>query len=204
MSDTSPTAVQTLSVPNWPETGAALAAAFVGDPVFCWMLPEPARRPAALRRYFAIEARHIALQHGCSVAVCDASDVVGVALVFPPDRWRMPVSTLARQAPGYLRIFGRRTPQAIGMLASVERRHLLRPHYYLGYIGVVPSAQGRGFGSALLKPIADRCDAEGLPGYLEASSPSSARLYERFGFASVEQIRPLGAPPIELMVREPR
>lgn len=198
------TAVQTLTVSDWPEVSATLAAAFVADPVFCWMLPDATRRLAALRRYFAIEARHIALRHGCSVAVRDASDPAGVALVFPPDRWRMPTSVLARQAPGYLRVFVRRTPQALGVLASFERRHLRRPHYYVGYIGVVPAAQGRGYGSTLMQPIVDRCDAEGLPAYLEASSPSSAQLYVRFGFASVAQIRPFGAPPIELMVREPR
>jgi hypothetical protein len=49
----------------------------------------------------------------------------------------------------------------------------------------------------------DRCDREGLPAYLEASSPDNARLYRRLGFTSLEVVRPLGAPPLELMIRTP-
>jgi GNAT superfamily N-acetyltransferase len=68
---------------------------------------------------------------------------------------------------------------------------------------VAPAAQGRGLGAALLTPVLERCDADGLPAYLEASSPRSAVLYERLGFVGLEELRPLGAPPILLMQRPP-
>jgi RimJ/RimL family protein N-acetyltransferase len=65
-----------------------------------------------------------------------------------------------------------------------------------------PSRQGHGHGTALLRPILDRCDREGVPAYLEASNPRCARLYERLGFTTTGTIRPLGAPPIQLMWRD--
>jgi len=109
----------------------------------------------------------------------------------------------ARHARGYARIFGARLPRALGVLTAMERRHPREPHYYLPYIGVVAAAQGQGLGTALLKPLLDRCDREGLPAYLEASSPRNARLYARMGFAATEDIRPLGSPPMRLMLRKP-
>lgn len=196
--------VRTAGVADWPAVSAAIAAAFETDPLFSWMLPDEDRRPGALRRYFAIEAKHIALAHGLSVAATDGTGTLGAALVLPPDRWRMPVGVLAAHGAGYLRVFGGRTPRALGVLTAIERCHLRRPHYYLAYIGVIPAAQNRGLGGALLEPIVARCDREGVPAYLEASNPACARLYERLGFATVRQIRPLGAPPVRLMVREPR
>lgn len=91
----------------------------------------------------------------------------------------------------------------MGTLTILERRHPRQRHYYLPYIGVRPAAQGRGLGTGLLAPVLERCDRERLPAYLEASSPDNARLYRRLGFTTREIIRPLGSPPIELMIRDP-
>ncbi|MEV5463463.1 GNAT family N-acetyltransferase [Streptomyces sp. NPDC002788] len=57
-----------------------------------------------------------------------------------------------------------------------------RAHEYLWMIGVAPGRQGEGLGTALIESVLDRCDREGLPAYLEASSARSRKLYERLGF----------------------
>ncbi|MDK1345506.1 GNAT family N-acetyltransferase [Streptomyces sp. 378] len=57
-----------------------------------------------------------------------------------------------------------------------------RAHEYLWMIGVAPGRQGEGHGTALIEEVLDRCDREGLPAYLEASSARSRKLYERLGF----------------------
>jgi hypothetical protein len=60
-------------------------------------------------------------------------------------------------------------------------------------------------GSALLAPVLQRCDSDGLPAYLEASSPRNRALYERQGFAVTEEFAlGRGAPPQWRMWREPR
>jgi GNAT superfamily N-acetyltransferase len=48
---------------------------------------------------------------------------------------------------------------------------------------VVPSAQGRGVGRAMMEEVTRRADADGLPCYLESSRDvPNVRIYERFGF----------------------
>jgi GNAT superfamily N-acetyltransferase len=77
-------------------------------------------------------------------------------------------------------------------------------HYYVRDVGVLPSRQGQGLGSALLRPTLERCDREGLPAYLEASSERSAALYERLGFRITRELRIGGSPPLWLMLRAPQ
>jgi RimJ/RimL family protein N-acetyltransferase len=49
-------------------------------------------------------------------------------------------------------------------------------------IAISKEVQGQGVGTALINSVLDRCDREGLPAYLEASSERSRALYERLGF----------------------
>ncbi|KUN27418.1 acetyltransferase [Streptomyces antibioticus] len=80
-----------------------------------------------------------------------------------------------------------------------------RAHEYLWMIGVSPDRQGEGLGTALIGPVLDRCDREGLPAYLEASNARSRALYERLGFALPDHPLDLpGGPRMWPMWREPR
>ncbi|MFD3733222.1 GNAT family N-acetyltransferase [Streptomyces sp. NPDC058632] len=80
-----------------------------------------------------------------------------------------------------------------------------RAHEYLWMIGVAPGRQGEGLGTALIGSVLDRCDREGRPAYLEASSVRSRLLYERLGFAPAGEPLPLpDGPHMWPMWREPR
>ncbi|MFC9114691.1 MULTISPECIES: GNAT family N-acetyltransferase [Streptomyces] len=80
-----------------------------------------------------------------------------------------------------------------------------RAHEYLWMIGVAPGRQGEGLGTALIGTVLDRCDREGRPAYLEASSERSARLYRRLGFEPVgEPLRLPDGPLMYPLWREPR
>ncbi|WAX78018.1 GNAT family N-acetyltransferase [Streptomyces sp. KMM 9044] len=80
-----------------------------------------------------------------------------------------------------------------------------RAHEYLWMIGVTPGRQGEGLGTALIGPVLDRCDREGRPAYLEASSARSRLLYERLGFAPAgEPLSLPDGPHMWPMWREPR
>ncbi len=80
-----------------------------------------------------------------------------------------------------------------------------RPHEYLWMIGVAPDRQGEGLGTALIESVLDRCDREGLPAYLEASSDRSRGLYERLGFEFTGRALDLpDGPRMWPMWREPR
>jgi GNAT superfamily N-acetyltransferase len=71
-------------------------------------------------------------------------------------------------------------------------------------VGVVPEATGQGRGSALLEPMLQRCDAERLPAYLEASGEDNARLYARLGFEPRDEIEIFEGVRVRPMWREPR
>jgi GNAT superfamily N-acetyltransferase len=80
-----------------------------------------------------------------------------------------------------------------------------RAHEYLWMIAVAPDRQGEGLGAALIRHVLDRCDREGLPAYLEASSERSAKLYERLGYTFTDTALDLpDGPRMYPMWREPR
>ena len=85
-----------------------------------------------------------------------------------------------------------------------EAYHPAEAHWYLPLLGVDPARQGHGYGSALLRHALARSDRDGVPAYLEATSPRNRALYERHGFAAVGTIRVAGWPPIWPMLRRPR
>jgi ribosomal protein S18 acetylase RimI-like enzyme len=174
-----------------------LADAFFDDPVFGWLMPEDGRRHARLRRYFAIELLHYTLPRG---RVWTTSDLAGAALSLPPGAWRAPARVTMMEGSA----FGIHLPRAARMGAAMEWRHtreLREPHYYVRDIGVHPDMQGRGLGSALMRPTLERCDREGLPAYIEASSERSAALYERLGFEHIRELHVGASPPLWLMLR---
>jgi GNAT superfamily N-acetyltransferase len=179
---------------------SVLAAAFHDDPIFGWLMPDEASRQARLRCFFELELQHVALSRGCAWT---SSALSGAALCLPPGAWRLPTRVLLTQGPSFARAFGARLPKAAGLLSVVERRHIRQPHYYFPYVGVSPEAQGQGLGTALMRPTLDRCDEEGLPAYLEASSERNAALYERLGFELKDELRFAGSPPLRLMLRPP-
>ena len=178
----------------------ALGAAFFDDPVFGWLIGRGSNRQARLERYFAIQLAH-SLADGC---VWTSDGLQGAALCMPPGQWRLPPQLMIAHGGRFVSVFRGRLPRAVGLLAAIERRHPRDAHYYFANIGVAPKAQGQGLGSKLMRPTLDRCDKEGLPAYLEASSERNAALYERLGFQCTEVLRFAGSPPLRLMMRPPQ
>ena len=179
----------------------ALARAFHDDPVFTWVLHGDPKRAAMLERGFELFLRSVWLEHQETYTT---SSVAGVAVWEPPDQWRLSVGRQLRLLPAMARIFARRLPRLLGAIMTLERGHPSDPHYYLPFVGVEPRWQGRGLGAALLAPILSRCDRERVPAFLEASTPRNRALYERHGFAVMEEFK-LGrsAPPQWRMWRKP-
>lgn len=89
-------------------------------------------------------------------------------------------------------------------IETLESKHPKEHHFYLPLAGVSPEKQGQGIGTTLLTPFLERCDRDVIPAYLEASSPTNRRLYERHGFEVTEEFRLAeDAPPQWRMWREP-
>jgi GNAT superfamily N-acetyltransferase len=180
----------------------ALAEAFYEDPHFRWIVRDASKRMPRLERGFAAFITRLWLPHQESYT---HERLIGAALWMPPDTWHVGLLTQLRLAPRLIRILRGDAGRLLRAVTFIEKRHPQKPpHWYLPMIGVTPAWQGRGHGAALLRPILQRCDAEGTPAYLEASTPRNRVLYERHGFEVVEECRyARGGPPLWRMWREP-
>ena len=90
------------------------------------------------------------------------------------------------------------------VLEQMGHYHPSEPHWYLPFIGVDPSHQGEGYGSALMAHGLIPCDRDKTPAYLESTNPRNIPLYERFGFKVIGTIQAGPSPPIFPMLRKPR
>ena len=185
-----------------PRLAQALARAFYDDPVFQWLVPDDSERARRSERGFSLYLRKVYLPHD---ECYTTDDVVGGALWMPPGTWHLGPLAQLRLLPGMLAAMGARLPQVLRAIATIESNHPKEPHWYLPFVGVEPERQGRGIGTALMRPIVERCDDQRLPAYLEATTPRNRTCYERQGFEVTEEFRfPKGGPPSWRMWREPR
>ncbi|HLI74829.1 MAG TPA: GNAT family N-acetyltransferase [Acidimicrobiales bacterium] len=178
----------------------SLARAFEDDPVWEFLVPDPATR---LRRCEVIFSTMLRVQHVPHASCYTEPDLVAAAIWDPPRQWRMTPSQLLRGTVGFARGFRSGMPNALRTLSAVERQHPKTPHYYLAILGTDPEHQGKGIGSALLRPVLDRCDDSGLGAYLESSKESNIPFYRRHGFEVTGEITLPKGPKIWPMWRDP-
>lgn len=97
-----------------------------------------------------------------------------------------------------------RSPMVSSGLLRTERQHpAAPPHWYLAVVGTDPTAQGRGLAGAVLSPVLDQCDKDGVAAYLESSKESNIAYYARLGFrVTAEHHMPRG-PNLWAMWRDP-
>jgi GNAT superfamily N-acetyltransferase len=137
--------------------------------------------------------------------VYTTGDGAGAAVWMPPNEWRMSTTDMLRALPAMLRTFGTKTPRMIGAFNAVEKVHPTTEHYFLEAIGTRADVQGKGVGTAVITPMLERCDAEGVPAYLESSNVQNVPFYMRHGFEVTGEIDVgKGAPTVTAMWREPR
>lgn len=193
------TTVRTATEGDVPRMVDALTAAFDDDPVINWFVRDDELRTTAMAGFFDIATRHLTLPHG---EVYTTSAATGAALWAPPGRWDLGPDEVEPLLPDLAAAFGdAKFERSLEGMALMDAHHPDEPHFYLLLLGVRPGLQNRGIGSALLRTVLQRCDADGLPAYLEATSPRNVALYERHGFAVSEVLRLPSGPPLWLMWR---
>lgn len=191
------------SATDRPEAARALASAFSEDPLFGWMVGPKAPLETRLRIFFDAFLKQNLRREDHLVYV--AEDGSGAAIWQPVDKWKVPPMDLLRSAPALARVFRGRVPAMMGALSAIEKVHPKEPHLYLEVLGTRRNRQGKGVGAAVMSPVLERCDREGLPAYLESSNPQNIPFYARHGFEVRQEVDcGKGAPVCTTMWREPR
>ena len=194
-------AIRALRADDVVPVAAAEARAFYDDPLQVWALPDASTRLDVLTRLFELMIREASLPLGESYT--DDSRSVA-ALWAPPDRWLVDAATAAR-LEGMAIIVGDRLPWMRRSWEAITAAHPSEPHFYLSGLGTDPPRQGEGLASAAIAPVLERCDAEGIPAYLESTKERNVRFYERHGFAVTGTIVvPPDGPTLWTMWRAPQ
>lgn len=154
---------------------------------------------ARLREFQRLFLAEIGLPHG-RVWVSDDLDAVAV--------WSTPVGdagpTLQQLLPRLIELAGDRSDAHASAEAAMEAHRPSEPVWFLGTVGVRPSAQGRGLGRAVIEPGLAAADAERVPAFLETSTDANVGVYKALGFeTTAEYDLPDGGPRTWAMLRRP-
>lgn len=201
--------IRRLQPADVPGAVASASRAFHDDPLFNFFEPNLVRqskRLPGLMKATIVDTLPLGETYGAYVD----GKAKAVAAWMPPGTYPRPAR---REAMFYVRalpsmmLVGRRLPPALQLLTTIDKAHPKHEHWYLSLLAVDPELQGRGVGGALLAPLLERADREGLPVYLETQKESNVAWYGRFGFALVETLglpKVANAPTMWTLQREPK
>lgn len=188
-----------------------LAQAFQGDPLMNWFHPTPEVQEALLGTI----VNHAFLNGGI---VQVKGGQTGAALWFESEK--APTGLLSILLTGQVLViprFGLHTFDILKFDAhcALKRKEAVndlkggsaapgRP-LYLYFVGVTPAEQGKGFASALIRPVLDLADSEHRPVVLETQKVPNVQIYQHLGFETGPWWAvPADAPPTMTMVRPAR
>ncbi len=178
---------------------AVLTEAFLHGELGPWLVPRVDTREKVYWPYFLLLAE--SAQAAGWIDVTD--DLAAVALWYSiGDRFDVEI-------PNYTTRLALACGQHLHRFLALDRimhqHHPTdAPHHYLAHLGVHPDRQRQGLGSALLEHHHNRLDADGIPGYLEATSSRHGALYRRHGYLPRLGYRLPKGPELYPMWRHPR
>jgi ribosomal protein S18 acetylase RimI-like enzyme len=176
---------------------AVLALAFSADPAARWAYADPQQYLMHFPNFVRAFGGK-AFAHGSAYYV---DGYAGAALWLPPE--------IHPDEDALIPLLQRTVAEPVqkdlfAVFEQMGRYHPSGPHWYLPLIGVDPSQQGKGYGSALMHHALIPCDRDSQCAYLESSNPKNIPLYERHGFQLLGTIQVGTSPPIYPMLRKPR
>ena len=179
-----------------PALGGLLGRSLADDPLLQWVFPNNKRRIKEATRDFArlLKPR---IRNGVVTTI----DGKSVAVWTPPSspqqsRWERYCESFYMR-----RTHGRRVHLVRDCFQRMALRHPRSPHWYLLALATEEACRGRGLASRLLEEMFVRCDREGQKVVLETSRESNLTYYEKFGFATTDELLVEEELKIWLMVR---
>ncbi len=171
---------------------AVVAASHVDDPAMAWVFPNSRRREQPLFRLFGLALGDV-LRAGRVDVAHEDGEIVGVAAWLPPGGFPVPWRRQLASAPAFGRLAvatPTTVPRLLRFLAASTAAFPAEPCWLLDVVGIHPSWQGRGVGTALLAARMGDV-AEHL--HLETWRERNLAFYARFGFEVAGTDTPLGS-----------
>ncbi|MFC7519046.1 GNAT family N-acetyltransferase [Herbaspirillum sp. GCM10030257] len=192
-----PPIIRTATASDEAPAIAVVVLAFSADPAARWTWPDP--------HQYLMHFPNLVKALGGNAFAHESAYYVdgysGAALWLPPE---------VRPDEDALITLLQRTGSAsvqkdlFAVFEQMGRYHPQEPHWYLPFIGIDPSQQGKGHGAALMKHALIPCDRDNMLAYLESSNPKNIPFYEQHGFELLGTIQAGASPPIFPMLRKPR
>jgi ribosomal protein S18 acetylase RimI-like enzyme len=204
---TTPVAPVPLAAEHLVEAAAIMGRALADDPLFVHVLPDEEHRVRGVPLMMESLLR-IGLAQG--EVWTTPPPITGVAF------WLTPVHPMItdedREAAGWREVGAAWGPEAFARfkafaadIGEVAASLPAGPHWRLAWLGVAPEQQGRGIGSALVRQVTARADAEGIACQLFTFAPRNVAIYDHLGFrVTQETILPRSGLRLWVMGRPPR
>ena len=117
----------------------------------------------------------------------DEKTIVGGFVAVPPGEFPIPSPSLRRQIGCLLGQGGRAMERWSAVSSELGQFHPNEHHWYLGVLGMIPSARGQGLGGRLLEELGRLIATDPHPLYLESDREQSVTFYLSRGFAVRQQ-----------------
>jgi GNAT superfamily N-acetyltransferase len=190
-----------------PAAAASSARAFENDPYTVYVIPDKKKR-ANLKFAFQFYMR-FALYEGAE-GYTTSPECEGVAVWSNPETKRHSLSSFLYSGNPFLPLrCGFRyilTEMRVNSFCEkIKKMYAPQSHLYLALLAVDPVHQKKGIARALVSPVLEKCDREGLPCYLETQNEKNVSMYNHFGFEKFyEGIFPGTPSPLFAMLRKPK
>jgi GNAT superfamily N-acetyltransferase len=189
------------------KAGEVCARAFFDYPMQTFLLPKETERAREGPAYFQALVRYVA-RYGEVYAPSD--DIEAVALWLPSETGFFPITNAIYDGLLFRLLamgvsFNKKHFALDAIRQELHQKNAPLPHHYLNVLAVDPAHQGKRLASKLLNAMFEQTDALGRPCYLETYKALNARIYQRYGFETIER-RPIPAMGLECwsMLRPPQ
>ncbi|WP_369135374.1 GNAT family N-acetyltransferase [Modestobacter sp. I12A-02662] len=184
-----------------PRLAATLAAAYPDYRWTSWALPEDGRTQR-LHRWAELWGALVPVLDGTAWVT---DDVTSAASWVAPDAGAPAADLQAVIDRDLPRVFGPRQPVVLASERLGAPGRPEEPHWWLHAVGTRPAGRHRGLGAAVLRPVLERCDADGVPAATTVYTSTAVRWLQRSGFAVTHSTRTAvdHELPIWTLVRRP-
>ncbi|SDT59484.1 hypothetical protein SAMN04489716_4741 [Actinoplanes derwentensis] len=162
---------------------ATMVAAFERDPVLRFLFPSDEDYPRHAAAFFG----HLFDKRVGKGAIWTADGGLAAAIWEPPGEDE-PVASASKESTAIAELPGDARERMRRYDDAVHAAFPSRPYWYLGVLGTHPAAAGRRLGRTVMAEGLRRAAADGLPAYLETSTPGNVDLYRGAGWEVVAEV----------------